>query len=139
MRQVLADGVVTDEERSDLLETLQALVGGSLREDGSVTGLATRLPVDTDVEIRFDGRTYGFTGKFVFGLRARCARAVEARGAAVERHVTRRTDYLVVRAMASRDWVHTSHGRKIERALELKSSGASLFIVVEEHWAAALG
>ena len=60
------------------------------------------------------------------------------RGALCESTVTRRTRYLVVGTFGSRDWVHSSFGRKIEKAVELEQAGMPLSIVGEDHWAAAI-
>jgi hypothetical protein len=35
----------------------------------------------------------------------------------------------------SRDWVHTSFGRKIQKAVDYRTSGSRLAIVGEDHWA----
>jgi hypothetical protein len=35
-------------------------------------------------------------------------------------------DYLEIGTLASRDWVHTAHGRKIEKALLLKRKGVDI-------------
>jgi hypothetical protein len=48
--------------------------------------------------------------------------------------VTKRTDYLVIGTFGSRDWVHTSFGRKIEKAVSLRGSGSGIAIAVEDHW-----
>ena len=41
---------------------------------------------------------------------------------------------LVVGAVASRDWLHSSYGRKIMRAVELRDSGRTVGIIGEDHW-----
>ncbi len=65
-------------------------------------------------------------------------RQVQARGGKSGKDVTRETSYLVIGTFGSRDWVHTSFGRKIEKAVEYRTSGYGLHIVAEDHWAAAL-
>ncbi len=52
--------------------------------------------------------------------------------------ITRETDYLVIGTLASEAWVHTTHGRKIEAAVEMKAEGHRIIIVAEEHWATAV-
>jgi NAD-dependent DNA ligase len=79
-----------------------------------------------------------FTGKFAFGPRADCERQVIKLGAACERAITHRTRYLVIGTFGSRDWVHTSFGRKIEKAVQYRDDGHPLAIVAEDHWASSL-
>ena len=47
-------------------------------------------------------------------------------------------DYLVIGSLASREWAHTSHGRKIEKAMDYKKKGCSINIVSEEQWVQCL-
>ena len=79
-----------------------------------------------------------FTGKFAFGPRSDCERAVIKLKGICERGVTKRTDYLIIGTFGSRDWVHTSFGRKIEQAVDYRDAGESLAIVAEENWVRAL-
>ena len=134
VRDVLADGIITEEERADLYETISKMLGGTLEDTGVVDGLATRLPVDEVDRIEIPGRRFCFTGKFVYGPRSKCERAVIEMGGEVLKNITAKLDYLVIGTFASRDWAHTSHGRKIEKALEYKEKGRKIFIVAEETW-----
>jgi NAD-dependent DNA ligase len=136
--RVFADGVVTQEEQSDLAELLRQLTGG---EAGVLAGdtAATTLPIDVPPpELLFPGRTFVFTGKFAFGPRRVCENAVTTLGARAGSSITRDTHYLVIGTFGSRDWIHTSHGRKIEEAVALRSDGGAIAILSEDHWAAAL-
>lgn len=140
LRGVLADGVITEAERLDLYDTLTALVGGSLEETGTVGGLSTRLLGEdmTDSPIVFEGRSFLFTGKFIFGRRNSCEEAVLARGGAIAAGVSHSTDYLIVGALSSRDWVNESYGRKIEAAMALRQKGHGIAIHQEEFWTSCL-
>ena len=44
------------------------------------------------------------------------------------------SDYLVIGTLASRDWAHTSHGRKIESAIKANEEGSAIKIIAEEDW-----
>lgn len=59
------------------------------------------------------------------------------RGGAIA-SVSKKLDYLVIGEIGSRDWIHSTHGRKIEKAVELRNGGARLAIVSERHWQAGL-
>ena len=39
------------------------------------------------------------------------------------------TDYLVIGILGSEDWIHTSYGRKIEKAIEIKQKGFNVAII----------
>lgn len=135
---IYADGMVDPEEREDLADLLRQIVGG---EAGVVVGqnLSTTLPLDTPApELAFDGQVYVFTGKFAFGPRSACEETVTRLGARCDSTITKRTRVLVVGTFASRDWIQTSYGRKIERAAEYRAAGVPLCIVGEDHWASSL-
>ncbi|MEN6586595.1 MAG: BRCT domain-containing protein, partial [Sulfuricella sp.] len=131
--QILADGVVTVEEAEDLKETLSQITGGFL-EHGAVSGTATTFPAESVHSIQFGGATFCFTGKFIYGSRARCQQATEALGGMCIPDVNQKLHYLVVGALASRDWVNTSFGRKIEKAVQLREAGFPVRIILEENW-----
>lgn len=133
VQAILADGVVTSEEAEDLKETLSRVTGTEL-EYGIVGGMSTSFPVEPVHSIIFDGKTFCFTGKFIYGSRAKCELATTALGAFCTANVSRQVDYVVIGALASRDWVNTSFGRKIERAVQLKQSGHQIAIISEENW-----
>jgi NAD-dependent DNA ligase len=136
---VLADGVVTAEERADLLELLQQISGNFFVETGAAEAEAAAVPGDAVEAIIFEGRRFCFTGKFAYGTRKQCEQAVIARGGFAEASVTLALDYLVLGAGVSKDWKHESYGRKIERALELRDGGvARPVIVAEKDWVALL-
>jgi len=134
VREILADGVVTDEEANDLKTTLASIVGGAPEDIGAVDGMATRLPVDNLDKLDFSGTLFCFTGKFIYGSRHKCEADAIDRGGQVADTVTRNLDYLVIGTLASRDWAHTSHGRKIEHAVTLRKKGGSPLILAEETW-----
>lgn len=87
-------------------------------------------------EVVFEGRSFCFTGIFVFGDgdRDQCEAAVRARGGMCHNHPSRDLSYLVVGSFAEPAWAFQSHGRKIETAIELKSHGSNCKIISEEHW-----
>ena len=134
LRCVLDDGVITPRGREHLFQTLENLIGGTLEETGAAGGMATRLPIEQVDSLEFQDRCFCFTGKFIYGSRSKCMAEVESRGGVAIDRVTLDLDYLVIGTLASRDWVHTSHGRKIEKALEYKKKGNRMTILGEEDW-----
>jgi hypothetical protein len=138
LQHAYADGHVDDEERRDLAEILSALVGGTA---GLILGedAATALPIDTPPPlINWPGSIFVFTGKFAYGTRSECERLAVARGSTCERNVTKNTHYLVIGTFGSRDWIHTSFGRKIEKAVGYRAAGSPLRILAEEYWSSVL-
>ena len=137
VREALADGAVSPAERAYLQQTLIELIGGSFAEDGAVPSGPSTLPVDSNVFVQVVNKSFCFTGKFLFGTRAACERAVIARGGTVE-SVNRSLRYLVLGELSSRDWKYSSHGTKIEAAMRLKGEGHGVSIVSEAQWITAL-
>lgn len=139
LNQFFADGHIDEEERAHLQDLLTHLVGGTasilLGYDAPTT-----LPLDHPPPLICWGpdEVYVFTGQLAYGTRADCAREVSERGGTCEDNVTRRTTFLVIGTFGSRDWQHSSYGRKIKRAVELRDSGFAIRIVGEDHWATAL-
>ena len=64
---------------------------------------------------------------------------IESRHSPVGRAVTKQSQVLVIGAIGSSDWIHSSHGRKIEKAVKYRSAGIPLSIVSEEHWQRFVG
>lgn len=133
-----SDNTVDEAERTHLAEILASIVGGTagiiLGEDAS-----TELPLDVPPPIvKWVGSNFVFTGKFAFGTRSDCQRQVTKRGGLCNSDVTLSTDYLVIGTFGSRDWVHTSFGRKIEKAVHYREAERRLSIVGEDHWVCCL-
>lgn len=133
IREIIEDGVITEEERQSLIEILTKTAGSNvllLNAQG-----ATRLPIDDPPPvIVFPEKAFCFTGTFFFGTRKACERAVMDRGGRCHSSVRLDTDFLVIGLAATRAWAHSSFGRKIERAVELQKEHQRLRIVSEEYW-----
>lgn len=139
VQQILTDGVITDTERESLKTTLAELIGGTFTETGAVEGGPTSLPIEQVDQIEFKDRRFCFTGTFLYGTRKACEKAVEDRGGEACKNVIMGLDYLVIGTLVTRDWANTSHGRKIEKAMNYKSREFPITIISEEQWVAFLG
>ena len=52
-------------------------------------------------------------------------------GAQTNSSINKSVNYLVIGTLASRDWLYTSQGRKIEKALLLKREGSDIKIITQ--------
>jgi hypothetical protein len=149
IHRIYEDGFVSEDEREDLKHLLASAtgvtekltmpsvpVGAPVPKSPSPVNCSTTLPFDDpEPEIAFTNQRFSFTGKFVSGTRSWCAEQVIARGGRFDEKPIATTNVLVIGALGSRDWAHTSFGRKIEAALKYKPP---LKIVSEQHWAGHL-
>jgi len=135
LNRIFADGRVDDTEREDLKELLVEILGEN--EDPLVTP-STSLPLCKPApDVIFDQNVFVMTGKFAFGPRRICEAEVLARGGRVGTSVTLQTSYVVIGSVGSRDWIHSSWGRKIEKAARYREL-CPLAIVSERHWSSFL-
>ena len=135
--EMLRDGVLTSEERKELLGTLRDLTGEgtALQEPNQSTTLPLTQP---EPKVDFGGSVFCVTGKFVFGTMPDCEDTITEIGGTVVSQPGQETDYLIIGEFCSPDWVHTTFGRAIERAIELQDQGQDLKIISERHWVDAL-
>lgn len=139
VREVLSDGVITEEERSQLLNELKTLSGNDFSNTGSALPEQIQSVFDDDPLIVFPSNTFVFTGEFMFGTRNACSRAVEKRGGLTSDIVTKKTNYLVVGAKSSPDWIVENFGRKIQKAAQMAETGIyEISIVREVDWVMAI-
>lgn len=139
LQEVLADGVITAEERTHLLSELQRLSGSDFSESGSSIPAVAGLPFDSEGAIALRELGVCHTGEFVYGTRSACEKLTEKAGGIPLSSVTKKVAYLVVGTHVSPAWMNTSYGRKIMRAMELREQGHQLLIVSEKRWIEAIG
>jgi len=138
LEAILADGIITEEERQHFQETLKNITGNDFSETGSAAADCPALPTNPDARIQFDKRTFCFTGTFLYGTRASCEWATQSLGGITLKAVTQSLDYLVIGAMVTKDWAYESYGRKIEKAANLRQKGGKIAIITEQQWEAAM-
>lgn len=136
VEQIFDDGRVSEEECEDLRGVMEALCGYTNEAKPEET-YSTSLPLNDPLPepVIFPEKVFNITGKFAYGTRAKVVEAIKSVGGkALDSAPTRESNNLIIGLFASRDWIHTSHGRKIERAVELRDSGSGIAIISEEHW-----
>lgn len=134
VRAVLADGIVTEEERSHLLTVLRDLANSDFSASGSAVPEPIRLPVDDSAVVSMMNAGVVHTGTFLFGTRSACERLSMAMGGMPLDNVTKHTDVLVIGTRVTPAWVNESYGRKILRGAELREAGHPIRIISEAYW-----
>jgi hypothetical protein len=90
------------------------------------------IAFDEVAEVSFEGKVFVLTGDFASGPKADIEAKINARDGLVKDSVTAKTDYLVVGNDGNAAWVNgVAGGKKVEKALELKSKGIAISIVSE--------
>ena len=140
VREVLSDGVITSQERDYLLQEFKILSGTNFLETGAALHDHIASVFDTDPHVIIPSNNFVFTGKFLWGTRAACEKAVVQRGGSFSDRITLTTNYLVVGSMSSPDWITENFGRKIQKAAEMAESGEfEISIIREPDWVMVLG
>jgi NAD-dependent DNA ligase len=137
VRNTLADGVITDGERQHLVDTLQALIGGTIETLAAATHVS-QLILDEVNEITHREARFCLTGDFVYGPREHCHRAITVRGGIIGESINKKLSYLIVGGLGSPEWKHGSYGTKVEKAMTYKKNGCPIRIVHEECWTKSL-
>jgi NAD-dependent DNA ligase len=136
INDMLADNMLDNNESQELLDTLRQFSGGDF-EIGELLKSSTLPLDDPQPEITFNNASFCFTGTFAFGTRKHCEEAVLLRGGSSDA-LTAKTNYLVVGIYATDTWAHSSYGRKIEKAAEMRQKSVPISIISEEHWVQSL-
>lgn len=143
IQAIMADGVITEAERADLLETLKLLTGNDFIDTGlaspeaSVPAELVGVTFDAP-DIEFSGQVFCCTGRFIHGTRKACHRDIEALGGKASDNLTMQVDYLVIGALTQPDWAYQTYGRKIETAAVLRQQSGKPKIITEAAWSAAM-
>jgi NAD-dependent DNA ligase len=137
IKDVLEDGVITEEERSHLVETLNMLIEDRLEDLAEQVDL-TELWFDEVGLIDFNKVKFCLTGNFVYGPKEVCKVAIEQRGGIVTSSVGDESEFLVVGGLGVDEWRSGGLGSKIESAMRLRARRKSLKIIPEDSWVANL-
>ena len=133
---IFADEVMDAEEAKELFSVLLKYSGGESTQ-GEVA--KPYLPLDDPTpKLIVKKNSFVMTGTFAYGTRKECEREITVRGGTVKGNVSMKTDYLVIGSYVTSSWIHETHGRKIERAMELRDEGREVKIVSEFYWAESL-
>lgn len=128
-----ADGLLDDEEAQDLLFLLKDMTGekGQQGKGAAPTELAFNNPMPS---LAFPSFAYVLTGTFQAGIRQDISKHLEQLGAVIKNRVIKSNPcILVVGALVTPAWIHSTHGRKIEEAVRFRDEGRPISIVSETH------
>lgn len=140
LRDMLADGEFDYNEEGVFLDLLMRVTGLPRGLD-QASNASTQLPLcDPPPAIEFAGKVFVLTGNFGMGPRKLVVEAIQQRGGEVVlKDLRLDTHYLVIGDIGSKAWMHSTHGRKIERAVEYRDQRKTgLAIVSEKHFMACL-
>ncbi|MFC1688342.1 NAD-dependent DNA ligase [Pseudomonadota bacterium] len=133
IKEVLADGVITEEERSHLVETLNLLIEDRLEDLAEQVDL-TELWFDEVGLIEFQQARFCLTGNFVYGPKDVCKTVIEQRGGIVKSKVGDEIQFLVVGGLGVDEWRTGGLGTEIEQAMRLRATGKKVKIIPEDSW-----
>ncbi|TQF70465.1 BRCT domain-containing protein [Pseudoalteromonas luteoviolacea] len=134
INDILADGIIDDQEVAELTETLKMIAGQQFTDTGLAHGMATEICTTEIHELTPDIETICFTGKFASGPRSKQEEYAKQHEIKPVKRVTQDLDFLVIGSLASPDWRFSSHGRKIEQALNNIMKGCNTKIITEDNW-----
>lgn len=145
LSSIMADGIVTDDERNTLLAFLSNIIEfknslnlteqdfSDLRKEYSVGGICAVCP-----DIQFVGKTFVLTGKFHSSGQNELESRIQALGGTTKSGITKKTDYLVVGNAGNPCWAYACYGRKIEEAMQIRKGGGHVVIVNENDFCDAI-
>ena len=131
LNNILEDGIITEEEREDLMTTVHQITGTEATVEDVSYEVSTEVWEDEVENVELAGSVFCLSGEFVSGDRNTVDTSLRLRGAHTSPNVNKDVNYLVIGTLASRDWLYTSHGRKIEKALLLKRKDVPISIITE--------
>jgi len=134
LANMLSDGILQPEEGAELLELLHKFTGPTLATTKPHVAPSTLPLCDPAPDITWLGRCFLFTGTMAFGPRKDCETLVLERGGLIGASVSKKVHYLVVGSVGNDQWLHSTYGTKIRKAVELREAGAPLSIISENHW-----
>ncbi|MEE4340095.1 BRCT domain-containing protein [Pseudomonas alliivorans] len=138
LNDMLSDGVLSADEAEELMSLLRQFTGVSTASKNPALR-ASSLPLnDPPPIIDWSDRTFMLTGTMAYGPRRSCESLIVERGGLIGAGVSKKVHYLIVGSIGNEQWLHSSYGTKIKRAVELRESGIPIAIVSEDHWQKAL-
>lgn len=141
---MLADGVLDADEQRELLATMLQFIecrdvakqhAAALERLSQPSQATVTSPYDDPVpEIIHAGRRFVVTGEFACAKRPEVHARIEELGGTATSAVSGKTHYVLIGSLGSELWSGGNYGTKIEKAIELRSTGVGIRLVSEQAW-----
>lgn len=135
---VMLDGGALNSEDEGLLLAFLSGVTGKPEVMMEGDNASMTLPLCSPApEVFFEGAVFVISGNLKLGSRKEVVNLIESLGGEVVlKNVRMDTNFLVIGDIGSKAWLHSTHGKKIERAVELRDEkNTGINIISEEHFA----
>jgi len=133
-KQVISDSVVDEEESSEICDWIARLVGDSFADTGITgstdSGLGTELRHNLSIE-EIKNKIIVITGTFKNYTRPEIKNLLEYHKVEVSKSVSRKTDFIIIAAEASKYWATPNAGTKLLKAEELRAKNGTPELVSE--------
>ncbi len=135
LTKVLADDILDDEEAKEIKELLESFTGGKPLIN-QINSMSSTLPLCNPFpSVTIENKVFCFTGAFTIGTRTQCESIIRELGGTTKKAPTLDTDYLIIGILGNDNWMHSSYGRKIEKAINLRDKkNTGINIITEEHF-----
>jgi DNA polymerase III subunit epsilon len=117
VEKILADGIITDEERVYLSQEFDEILNPSAACEA----------------LDLTDKTFCLTGDFKTGTKSEIEKKLSAKGAIKKSSVSGKLDYLFVGGLGSEAWKYGNIGGKIAKAQELQEKGNDIKIISEDN------
>lgn len=134
IEEILKDEIITENERNGLIDLLTQCGATKFAETGTTEVTTISLGTCDIEELTFNENTFCFTGTFFTGNRNSCEKIVIDRGGKVSSSISKKVNFLILGTFPTRDWINTSHGLKIQKAIDIQSQGGNLKLITEQTW-----
>jgi NAD-dependent DNA ligase len=134
LNNILEDNIISEYERAILVDTIDDICKNKFTSTNAAYDCTTSVITGDVSALVIEGNNICFSGKFISGSRKHQERIAKKQHATTQADVSPNVTILVIGTLASRDWVYSHHGKKIEAALTLQKSGQQLTIISEEQW-----
>lgn len=131
---MLRDNILDSDEALELLSLLKQFTGiqeGSTKPFSAPTSLPLNIPPPA---LAWEDQTFMLTGTMAYGPRKHCEALITERGGRIGGSVSKKVNFLIIGSIGNEQWMHTSYGLKIKKAVELRETGVPIAIISEEHW-----
>ena len=125
---------ITPADEEALVSFLKQTAGIRFLETGAVDVHPMDHIADSIESMNHERAAICFTGVFNTGTRKEVEAIAIKLGATPRKDPSKSIHYVVIGSQVSPDWKHTSFGRKIQKAIELRESGHPLIILTEQEW-----